>query len=69
MSTASRLAVVSALVLAYAVGHCGVLAAAGASGPRLARDGAWSERGVSVLRRACGVLVLAGGVCLVYTAP
>jgi thiol-disulfide isomerase/thioredoxin len=50
-------------------GHRGVLAAAGASGPRLARYGAWSERGVSVLRRVCGVLVLAGGLCLVYAAP
>jgi cytochrome c-type biogenesis protein len=57
------------LVLAYAVGHCGVLAAAGASGPSLARYGAWSRRGVSVLRRACGVLVLAGGLYLIYAAP
>jgi cytochrome c-type biogenesis protein len=57
------------LVLAYAVGHCGVLAAAGASGPWLAGYAAWSERGVSALRRACGVLVLAGGVYLIYAAP
>jgi cytochrome c-type biogenesis protein len=57
------------LMLAYAVGHCGVLAAAGASGPWLAGYAAWSERGVSVLRRACGVLVLVGGLYLVYAAP
>jgi cytochrome c-type biogenesis protein len=57
------------LMLAYAVGHCGVLAAAGASGPRLARYGVWSERGVGVLRPVCGVLVLAGGLYLIYTAP
>jgi cytochrome c-type biogenesis protein len=57
------------LMLAYAAGHCGVLAAAGTGGPRLARCGAWSERGVGVSRRACGVLVLAGGVYLIYAAP
>ena len=57
------------VMLAYAVGHCGVLAAAGASGPRLAAYAAWSERGVSVLRRVCGLLVLAGGVYLIYAAP
>jgi cytochrome c-type biogenesis protein len=57
------------LMLAYAAGHCGVLALAGASGPRLAGYTAWSERGVGVFRRACGVLVLAGGVYLVYVAP
>jgi cytochrome c-type biogenesis protein len=69
MSTAARLAIVGAVVLAYAVGHCSVLAAAGASGPRLARYAAWGECGVSVLRRVCGVLVLAGGVYLVDAAP
>ena len=57
------------LMLAYAAGHCGVLALAGASGPLLARYAAWSERGVSVFRRACGVLVLAGGLYLVYAVP
>jgi cytochrome c-type biogenesis protein len=57
------------LMLAYAAGHCGVLALAGASGPWLAGYAAWSERGVSVLRRVCGVLVLVGGLYLVYTAP
>jgi cytochrome c-type biogenesis protein len=57
------------LMLAYAGGHCGVLALAGASGPWLAGYAAWSERGVSVLRRACGVLILAGGLYLVYAAP
>jgi cytochrome c-type biogenesis protein len=57
------------LMLAYAAGHCGVLALAGASGPMLTGYAAWSERGVSILRRACGVLILAGGVYLIYAAP
>lgn len=57
------------LMLAYAAGHCGVLALAGACGPQLAGYAARSGRGVSMLRRACGVLVLTGGLYLVYAAP
>jgi len=57
------------LMLAYAVGHCGVLALAGAGGPLLAASSSWSKRSVGALRRVCGVLVLAGGLYLVYTAP
>ena len=57
------------LMLAYAVGHCGVLALAGAGGRWLAATSSWGERGVGALRRVCGVLVLAGGLYLVYTAP
>jgi cytochrome c-type biogenesis protein len=57
------------LVLAYAAGHCSVLALAGASGPVIARYAAWNERGIAILRRGCGALVLAGGLYLVYAAP
>ena len=57
------------LMLAYAVGHCGVLSLAGASGPRLSAFSSRSERGLSALRRMCGALVLAGGLYLVYSAP
>jgi len=57
------------LMVAYAIGHCSVLALAGASGPLLLRVASRNERTVGLLRRACGVLVLAGGLYLVYTAP
>jgi cytochrome c-type biogenesis protein len=57
------------LMLAYAAGHCGVLALAGASGPLLAGYATSRARSVNILRRACGVLILAGGLYLVYTAP
>lgn len=57
------------LMLAYAVGHCGVLALAGAGGRLLAASSSWSERRVGALRSVCGVFVLAGGLYLVYTAP
>jgi cytochrome c-type biogenesis protein len=57
------------LTVAYAAGHCAVLALAGAAGPLLSGYAGWSQRGVNVLRRACGLLVLAGGLYLVYAAP
>jgi cytochrome c-type biogenesis protein len=56
------------LLAAYAAGHCGVLAAAGAAGPLLVRWLGWTERRSVVLRRACGVFVLGGGLYLVYVA-
>lgn len=56
------------LMLAYATGHCGVLALVGASGPLVSRYVGWTGGVVGVLRRACGVLVLAGGLYLVYSA-
>jgi len=55
-------------MLAYAVGHCGVLALAGAGGP-LWRPPRREQTKRGALRRVCGVLVLAGGLYLVYTAP
>jgi cytochrome c-type biogenesis protein len=57
-----------ALVAAYALGHCGVLAAAGGAGPLLVRWLGWTERRSIALRRACGVLVVASGLYLVYVA-
>ena len=57
------------LMLAYAAGHCGVLALAGASGPRLSGYSSGSKGGVLALRRVCGVLVLAGGLYFIYAAP
>ncbi len=58
-----------ALMLAYAAGHCGVLALAGAGGPLLIGLSSRNERSVGILRRACGALVVAGGLYLVYVAP
>lgn len=55
-------------VLAYGIGHCGILALVGASGPAVSRYVGRTGAVVGVLRRACGVLVLAGGLYLVYSA-
>lgn len=59
------------LLVAYAVGHCSVIVAAGTSTERVQRFLDWNDRskGVAVLKVACGVLVLLGGVWLVYTSP
>lgn len=58
------------LLLSYGVGHCGVIVAAGTSAEAVQRYLHWSRgsRGLAGLRRACGVLVLMGGLYLVYTA-
>jgi cytochrome c-type biogenesis protein len=58
------------LLLLYGIGHCAVIVAAGTSAERVQRYLDWNERsrGGVWLRRACGVLVLLGGVYLIYTA-
>lgn len=59
------------LLLLYGVGHCSVIVLAGTSAPLVQRYMNWHEgsRGATLLRRACGVLVVLGGAYLVYTAP
>jgi len=64
-------AVFAALLLTcYGLGHCGVIVAAGTFTEVVQRYLRWNERsrGAVILRRVCGVLVLLGGVYLVYTA-
>lgn len=59
------------LLLAYGVGHCSVIVAAGTSTELVQRFLNWNEnsRGTAVLKRICGVLVLLGGIWMIYTAP
>ena len=59
------------LLVAYGVGHCAVIVAAGASTERVQRFLNWNDqsRGVAVLKIVCGILVLLGGIWLVYTSP
>lgn len=60
-----------ALLLVFGVGHCVVIAAAGTSAEAVQHYLRWNERsrGAALLRSVCGVLVLAGGIWLIYTAP
>ncbi len=59
------------LLLAYGVGHCSVIVAAGTSTELVQRFLNWNEhsKGVAVVKGICGVLVLLGGVWLIYSAP
>ncbi len=58
------------LLLAYGVGHCSIIVLAGASSEWGQRYLNWQERsgGALALSRVCGVLVLFGGLYLLYTA-
>lgn len=59
-----------ALLLVYGVGHCSVIVAAGTSTEMVQRYLNWNEqsKGAVILKKTCGVLVLLGGVYLLYTA-
>lgn len=60
----------SLLLLAYGIGHCGIIAAAGASMQTVQRYLKWSQEssGVIITRRVCGALVIAAGVYMLYFA-
>ena len=59
------------LLLAYGIGHSGVIALAGISTGwvQTYRDWNRESHGAQRLKSACGVLVLLGGLYLLYTAP
>jgi len=59
------------LLLVYGIGHCSVIVLAGTSTELVQQYMNWNERskGAVILKKICGVLVLLGGVWLVYTAP
>lgn len=56
------------LLLAYAIGHCSVIVFAGTFTERVQQFLDWNEhsRGTILVRRACGLLVILGGIWMVY---
>ena len=60
----------AAMLLAYGVGHCSVIVLAGTSTELVQRYLDWNEqsRGVTILKSICGVLVILGGIYLIYGA-
>ena len=60
-----------ALLVAYGIGHCSVIVIAGTSTGLVQRYLNWSgaSRRAEWQKRACGLLVILGGLWLVYTAP
>ncbi len=67
-AAATGLAYAVALLLLYGVGHCSVIVFAGTSTEAVQRYLNWSEesRALSVVKKVCGVLVLAGGAYMVW---
>jgi cytochrome c-type biogenesis protein len=61
----------AALLLAYGIGHCSVIVAAGTSTELVQRILNWNDesKGLAALKILCGVLVILGGVWLIHTAP
>ncbi len=59
------------LLLAYGLGHCAVIVAAGTSTKLVQRFLNWNDQSKSVaaVKVVCGILVLLGGVWLIYSAP
>jgi cytochrome c-type biogenesis protein len=58
------------LLAAYGVGHCSVIVAAGTSTGIVERYLKWSaeSRGLDIVKKICGALVILGGVYLLWTA-
>lgn len=58
------------LLTLYGLGHCLVIVAAGTSTEAVQRYLNWNERskGAAILKRVCGVLVIFGGIYLIYNA-
>ena len=59
------------LLLIYGIGHCAVIIFAGTFTEVVQNYLDWNEKskGALVLKKICGILVLLGGLYLIYTAP
>jgi cytochrome c-type biogenesis protein len=59
------------LLVVYGIGHCSVIVLAGTSTELVQQYMNWNERskGAVILKKVCGVLVLLGGLYLIYTSP
>lgn len=68
---ADRMLFGAALLLAYGIGHCTVIVLAGTFTEVIQHYLHWTERskGAMLLKKVCGILVIFGGVWMIYTAP
>jgi cytochrome c-type biogenesis protein len=66
----TRLAYGVILLCAYGLGHCSVIVLAGTCTGLVQRYLNWNEKshGAVILKRTCGILVLLGGLYLIYVA-
>jgi len=58
------------MLVLYGVGHCSVIVLAGTFTEIVQRYLNWNEKskGADRLKKACGVLVILGGLYMLYTA-
>ncbi len=58
------------LLIVYGLGHCSVIVLAGTCTELVQRYMYWNEksRGAIILKKICGVLVLIGGLYLIFVA-
>lgn len=58
------------LLAVYGIGHCAVIVAAGTSAEAVQNYLNWNEksRGANIVKKICGVLVMLGGIYLVFKA-
>ena len=61
----------ASLLLAYGIGHCSVIVLAGTFTEVVQRFLNWNEnsKGIKIIKGVCGVLVILGGVWMIYSAP
>jgi len=64
---AERMFLAIALLLAFAIGHCSVIILAGSLAETVNRYLQWTEKskGVLIVKRICGILVVLGGIYLI----
>ncbi len=67
---ASRMLYGAMLLLVYGLGHCSVIVLAGTSTELVQQYLNWNEtsRGTVIVKKICGILVLAGGLYLLWSA-
>jgi cytochrome c-type biogenesis protein len=70
LAAAQRTLFAAAVLLAYGVGYCAVITLAGTFTEVVQRVLNWNEnsKGAKVLKTICGVLVLLGGLFVLYAA-
>lgn len=68
---AEQPAYAAGLLVIYGIGHCSVIVLAGTSTGLVQRYLDWNEasHGARILKRICGILVLLGGLYMLYSAP
>lgn len=68
---ANSMSYAALLLLAYGLGHCAVIVFAGTFTEKVQHYLDWNEKskGAVIVKKMCGILVIAGGVWLIYSAP